>query len=33
MKVYHGSTMIINHPLVQFGRLGLDFGQGFSLTT
>ncbi|MCR4572134.1 MAG: DUF3990 domain-containing protein [Lentisphaeria bacterium] len=33
MKVYHGSTMIINHPLVQFGRLGLDFGQGFYVTT
>ncbi|MBR6057601.1 MAG: DUF3990 domain-containing protein [Victivallales bacterium] len=33
MKVYHGSTMIINHSLVQFGRLGLDFGQGFYVTT
>lgn len=32
MRVYHGSTVVINRPLVQIGRLGLDFGQGFYVT-
>lgn len=31
--VYHGSTDIIPHPLVDYGRLGLDFGRGFYLTS
>ncbi|MDO4163324.1 MAG: DUF3990 domain-containing protein [Bacteroides sp.] len=32
MKVYHGSTNIIEHPLTQAGRRNLDFGQGFYVT-
>ena len=29
MRVYHGSTMVVEHPLVHVGRRGLDFGLGF----
>lgn len=32
MKVYHGGTNIIEHPLVNIGRDGLDFGKGFYVT-
>ena len=32
MKVYHGSTIIIEHPIAALGRLRLDFGQGFYVT-
>lgn len=32
MKLYHGSTIIIEHPLAHVGRQHLDFGQGFYLT-
>ena len=32
MKVYHGSTGIIDSPLVNVGRRNLDFGQGFCVT-
>lgn len=32
MKVYHGSTTRIEHPLVKIGRKHLDFGQGFYIT-
>lgn len=34
MKIilYHGSTEIVKHPLVQKGRDNLDFGKGFYLT-
>ena len=32
MKVYHGSTVIVEHPDVSRGRRNLDFGQGFYLT-
>lgn len=30
--VYHGGTEIVEHPICKFGRLNLDFGQGFYLT-
>lgn len=30
--VFHGSTEIISHPLVNMGRKGLDFGSGFYVT-
>lgn len=30
--LYHGSTVIVEHPLVNIGRQGLDFGPGFYLT-
>ena len=29
MKLYHGSTVIVDKPLVSFGRNNLDFGKGF----
>lgn len=29
MKLYHGSTVIVNKPLVSYGRDNLDFGKGF----
>ena len=32
MKVYHGSTIIIEHPIAAAGRQRLDFGQGFYVT-
>ncbi|MBQ8520068.1 MAG: DUF3990 domain-containing protein [Bacteroides sp.] len=32
MKVYHGSTGIVRHPLVSVGRKNLDFGCGFYVT-
>lgn len=32
MKVFHGSTTIVNTPLVSFGRDNLDFGKGFYVT-
>lgn len=30
--LYHGSTLIVEHPLVCVGRKDLDFGPGFYLT-
>lgn len=30
--LYHGSTVIVNQPLVNIGRKDLDFGPGFYLT-
>lgn len=32
MKLYHGSTEIIDKPLVSYGRDNLDFGKGFYTT-
>ncbi len=32
MKLYHGSTAIIDKPLVSYGRDNLDFGKGFYTT-
>lgn len=32
MKVYHGSTTVVEHPIAAAGRERLDFGQGFYLT-
>ncbi|MBR1469390.1 MAG: DUF3990 domain-containing protein, partial [Prevotella sp.] len=32
MKVFHGSTIIVNEPLVHVGRKNLDFGEGFYVT-
>ncbi|MCR5380476.1 MAG: DUF3990 domain-containing protein [Lentisphaeria bacterium] len=32
MRVYHGSIMVVEHPLVHVGRRGLDFGLGFYVT-
>ena len=32
MKVYHGSTAIIAHPIANAGRDRLDFGKGFYVT-
>ena len=32
MILYHGATMQIEHPVCDFGRPNLDFGQGFYLT-
>ena len=32
VKVFHGGTQRIEHPLVHLGRAGLDFGQGFYVT-
>lgn len=32
MKVFHGSTVIVNAPLVGVGRRNLDFGKGFYVT-
>lgn len=33
MKLYHGSTLIVDKPLVSFGRDNLDFGKGFYTTS
>ena len=33
MKVYHGSTLVVQYPLAGVGRDNLDFGKGFYLTT
>lgn len=33
MKLYHGSTLIVDKPLVSFGRENLDFGKGFYTTS
>lgn len=30
--VYHGSAEIVEHPICNFGRFNLDFGQGFYVT-
>ena len=30
--LYHGSTVVVEHPLVNVGRKDLDFGPGFYLT-
>lgn len=30
--LYHGSTQVIDHPIVSLGRSNLDFGRGFYLT-
>ena len=30
--VYHGTTLIVEHPICKFGRPNLDFGQGFYVT-
>lgn len=32
MKVYHGSTVVVESPLVSIGRENLDFGKGFYTT-
>ncbi|MBQ6769492.1 MAG: DUF3990 domain-containing protein [Bacteroidales bacterium] len=32
MKIYHGSTIVIEHPIAAAGRERLDFGQGFYVT-
>ena len=32
MRVYHGSTMVIDRPIAAAGRKRLDFGQGFYVT-
>ncbi len=32
MKLYHGSTVIIDKPPVSYGRDNLDFGKGFYTT-
>ncbi len=31
-KLYHGSNVMVEHPLVNLGRKDLDFGPGFYLT-
>ena len=33
MKLYHGSTVIVDKPLVCYGRDNLDFGKGFYTTS
>lgn len=33
LTLYHGSTQIVEHPLVIKGRDNLDFGKGFYLTS
>lgn len=33
MKVFHGSTSIVDKPLADVRRNHLDFGKGFYLTT
>lgn len=30
--LYHGSSVVVEHPLVNIGRKDLDFGPGFYLT-
>lgn len=32
MKVYHGSTQVVEYPLAGVGRENLDFGKGFYVT-
>lgn len=32
MIVYHGATQKVEHPVCDFGRPNLDFGQGFYVT-
>lgn len=32
MKVYHGSTLVVQYPLAGVGRDNLDFGKGFYVT-
>lgn len=32
MKVFHGSTVVVEKPNVKFGRDNLDFGKGFYVT-
>lgn len=32
MEVFHGSTLIVDTPLVGVGRKNLDFGLGFYIT-
>ena len=32
MILYHGATVQVEHPICDFGRPNLDFGQGFYLT-
>lgn len=32
MRIYHGSTAVIERPIAAAGRLRLDFGQGFYVT-
>lgn len=32
MKIYHGSTIVIEHPIAAAGRERLDFGRGFYVT-
>lgn len=32
LTLYHGSNQVVEHPLVNIGRKGLDFGPGFYLT-
>ena len=32
MEVFHGTTLIVETPLVGVGRKNLDFGEGFYLT-
>ena len=32
MRVYHDSSVVVEHPLVHVGRRGLDFGLGFYVT-
>lgn len=33
ITLYHGSTLLVEHPLAKAGRADLDFGRGFYLTT
>ena len=33
MEVFHGTTLIVDTPLVGVGRKNLDFGEGFYLTS
>jgi hypothetical protein len=33
MKLYHGSKVIVDKPLVSYGRNDLDFGKGFYTTS
>ena len=33
MKLYHGSTLIVDKLLVSYGRENLDFGKGFYTTS
>ncbi len=33
MRLYHGSSMLIENPLVHIGRRNLDFGPGFYMTS